>query len=91
MHSTLHFPAIRRKGSCNVSLAVMDNLFGVVTTERDIHVVSGYMGILLSYQGNWGETQVFADLVVACSLIMLWICVMRVSRAAIRGLILLLP
>jgi dipeptide/tripeptide permease len=33
----------------------------------------GYLGIWMSFNDSWGSTQVFVDLVIACSLIMAWI------------------
>lgn len=52
-------------------LIVVMAVFGVFSTWVMWQV--GYMGILMSFTLGVGAAQVFADLVIACCLIMCWI------------------
>jgi hypothetical protein len=54
----------------SVALAIVIALFGMLTAEALLDV--GYIGIFTSHLDSWAGMQVLTDLVIACTLIIVW-------------------
>jgi hypothetical protein len=55
----------------SVVLAIVIALFGLLSAEALLDV--GYIGIFTSHLQSWAGMQVITDLVIACTLIVVWI------------------